>query len=182
MYCYIVDEGVHVSFGISGSSSFILYVSQEHDYVQMHDTKDRGPTSIENLNRGIYWLHNNDQRRWWLLRSCKSSSVPRMLRQAVTSLKRIWGDEAIINSTKLWMLKQWFISVSINTAELWIVQKHDRKDNTFDMGCYYRLRCINWTEKKTNWWVLGTLQCKHVHVGILQKYLYRPYYWRIKNV
>ena len=63
-YCYIVDEGVHVSFGISGSSSFILYVSQEHDYVQMHDTKDRGPTSIENLNRGIYWLHNNDQRRW----------------------------------------------------------------------------------------------------------------------
>ena len=73
------------------------------------------------------------------------------------SLVKIWKDRAISITTKKRLLTSLVFSIATYESECWILKTTDEKINSFELWCYRRLLRINWTDKKTNEYVLGKI-------------------------
>ena len=89
-----------------------------------------------------------------------TKEVPRRLciaRSAMVSLTNILKDKSITTATKKRLLHTLAFSMASYGSGCWVLKNMDKKKiQAFELWCFRRLLRINWTEKKTNEWILNT--------------------------
>ena len=95
--------------------------------------------------------------------SCRNEIIRRitMGKCAVRSLTSVWKDRGISKATKATLMSVLVFPIVTYGSESWTIRKAERKRlDSFELWCWRRLLNISWTQRKTNRWVLETMQPK----------------------
>ena len=80
---------------------------------------------------------------------------------AMRSLTKIWKDRGISKATKATLISVLVFPIVTYGSESWTIRKAERKRlDSFELWCWRRVLNISWIQRRTNRWVLETIQPK----------------------
>ena len=81
-----------------------------------------------------------------------------MGKAAMGRLTKIWKDRGITLRTKVKLVRTLVFPIVLYGAETWTVRKSERKKlDAFEMWCWRRVLRVSWRERRTNEWVINTI-------------------------
>ena len=79
-------------------------------------------------------------------------------KSAVRKLEKVWKDRGVSKQTKIKLMRVLVFPVFLYSSETWVVRKADRRRiDAFELWCWRRLLRISWRDRKTNQWIINTL-------------------------
>lgn len=79
-------------------------------------------------------------------------------KSAVRKLEKVWKDRGVSKQTKIKLMRVLVFPVFMYSSETWVIRKADRKRiDAFELWCWRRLLRVSWRERRSNQWILDTL-------------------------